>query len=279
MAQLRCCISGLAFLFASISSASADLLLPTSTSNIILTSNSVEQALINVATPAALSFTNGTATSSGTTSLGGPTSVSPGSPVSPPNISVTSSLSGPGQAISQAYEEYWFGVSGPAGVSVPIIIQASGSVTQSLTTPNSAQLYLGTPSGTSLLASACLGTPAINCSGLGSKANFSIATPITVISGANYNLQMDVYAVAQIAAGQDEQSASIDPFLSIDPAFLLDNPGFSLEFSSGIVNVSAVPEPSTWAMMILGFAGIGSMAYRRKSKRVDGGLIAIIGFE
>ncbi len=28
----------------------------------------------------------------------------------------------------------------------------------------------------------------------------------------------------------------------------------------------AVPEPSTWAMMILGFAGIGVMAYRRKSK-------------
>ena len=28
----------------------------------------------------------------------------------------------------------------------------------------------------------------------------------------------------------------------------------------------AVPEPSTWAMMIIGFAGIGFMAYRRKSK-------------
>jgi hypothetical protein len=30
--------------------------------------------------------------------------------------------------------------------------------------------------------------------------------------------------------------------------------------------ISAVPEPSTWAMMILGFAGVGFMAYRRKSK-------------
>ena len=30
--------------------------------------------------------------------------------------------------------------------------------------------------------------------------------------------------------------------------------------------VAAVPEPSTWAMMILGFAGVGFMAYRRKSK-------------
>jgi hypothetical protein len=29
---------------------------------------------------------------------------------------------------------------------------------------------------------------------------------------------------------------------------------------------TAVPEPSTWAMMILGFAGVGFMAYRRKAK-------------
>ena len=32
------------------------------------------------------------------------------------------------------------------------------------------------------------------------------------------------------------------------------------------VTVAAVPESSTWAMMILGFAGVGFMAYRRKSK-------------
>ena len=30
--------------------------------------------------------------------------------------------------------------------------------------------------------------------------------------------------------------------------------------------IPTVPEPSTWAMMILGFAGLGFMAYRRKSK-------------
>jgi hypothetical protein len=30
------------------------------------------------------------------------------------------------------------------------------------------------------------------------------------------------------------------------------------------VNVAAVPEPATWAMMILGFLGVGFVAYRRK---------------
>jgi hypothetical protein len=31
-------------------------------------------------------------------------------------------------------------------------------------------------------------------------------------------------------------------------------------------DVGAVPEPATWATMILGFAGVGFMAYRRKGR-------------
>jgi hypothetical protein len=34
----------------------------------------------------------------------------------------------------------------------------------------------------------------------------------------------------------------------------------------GYEAVTAVPEPSTWAMMMLGFAGVGFVAYRRKAK-------------
>jgi hypothetical protein len=41
-------------------------------------------------------------------------------------------------------------------------------------------------------------------------------------------------------------------------------PTFNMAFT--LQGVSDVPEPSTWAMMILGFAGVGFMAYRRKSK-------------
>jgi hypothetical protein len=35
----------------------------------------------------------------------------------------------------------------------------------------------------------------------------------------------------------------------------------------GVVGVAAVPEASAWAMMILGFFGVGFMAYRRKGAR------------
>jgi hypothetical protein len=37
--------------------------------------------------------------------------------------------------------------------------------------------------------------------------------------------------------------------------------------ASDVTFSAAVPEPSTWAMMILGFAGVGFMAYRRRNKQ------------
>jgi len=43
---------------------------------------------------------------------------------------------------------------------------------------------------------------------------------------------------------------------------------YTYNWNQGLVtgfNVAPVPEPSTWAMMILGFVGVGFMAYRRKS--------------
>jgi hypothetical protein len=39
--------------------------------------------------------------------------------------------------------------------------------------------------------------------------------------------------------------------------------GNAFEFSLG----SAIPEPSTWAMMVLGFGGLGYAAFRRNSKK------------
>lgn len=45
--------------------------------------------------------------------------------------------------------------------------------------------------------------------------------------------------------------------------------GFSMSSSTNsfeITNISAVPEPATWAMMILGFLGVGLLSYRRSSR-------------
>jgi hypothetical protein len=45
---------------------------------------------------------------------------------------------------------------------------------------------------------------------------------------------------------------------------IASNPGGFGVGSFTLTPVAAVPEPSTWAMMILGFAGVAFMAYRRK---------------
>jgi hypothetical protein len=65
-------------------------------------------------------------------------------------------------------------------------------------------------------------------------------------------------------------SAPKDTFTSSAGTFTLDlnnvsiSPGGSVPIT-GTIMASAVPEPSTWAMMILGFLGVGFMAYRGKT--------------
>jgi hypothetical protein len=39
---------------------------------------------------------------------------------------------------------------------------------------------------------------------------------------------------------------------------------------NGTYSISAVPESSTWAMLMLGFVGVGFLAYRRKGKAAFG---------
>jgi hypothetical protein len=60
-------------------------------------------------------------------------------------------------------------------------------------------------------------------------------------------------------------SAFIDPYFSIDPS-VSDPQDYRIFLSAGIENIgptSAVPEMPTWAMMLVGFAGLGFAGYRR----------------
>jgi hypothetical protein len=74
------------------------------------------------------------------------------------------------------------------------------------------------------------------------------------------NEKLDFYV--QLSAGTSGSGSItvLDPLsFNLDPgtSFTADAPGFL---------TAAVPEPSTWTMMILGFTGLGFMAYRRKLK-------------
>lgn len=48
--------------------------------------------------------------------------------------------------------------------------------------------------------------------------------------------------------------------------YVVDQYGTRAEFNDGPTLTPGVPEPSTWAMMLLGFGGLGWLAYRRQSK-------------
>jgi outer membrane lipase/esterase len=65
---------------------------------------------------------------------------------------------------------------------------------------------------------------------------------------------------AHLRATNSEQTS----FFSDDQHFSAAGQQIEANYVFGLLG--GVPEPSTWAMMILGFAGIGFMAYRRKSK-------------
>lgn len=45
----------------------------------------------------------------------------------------------------------------------------------------------------------------------------------------------------------------------------VNGPWISDYFNTPEARISSIPEPSTWAMMILGFCGLGFIAYRRRS--------------
>jgi hypothetical protein len=75
----------------------------------------------------------------------------------------------------------------------------------------------------------------------------------------NTTTQQSNFAHLRAADAEQTSFFSDDQHFSAAGQLIEANYDFSLLQGS-------VPEPSTWAMMLLGFAGVGFMAYRRKSK-------------
>jgi hypothetical protein len=222
---------------------------------IILTSGNTENSYISQALTGSISqsLTVGSTTVTGGAGL-----------QSAPNVSAQASVIGSGSDGVNAYLTYYFAVNGPSNKAVPITIFANGSISQAaVSSDNGATINFGTPSGTSALVNITCGQ--FDCSG----KSFALAAPESINSNTQYSLtlQVQVYANTLVyGQGSDTQSGYIDPAISIDPTFLLDNPSFKLVLSPDAGNtISPVPETSTWAMLLLGFAGIGFMAYRRQA--------------
>lgn len=155
---------------------------------------------------------------------------------------------------------YYFEVSGPASSNptASVNIFAKGSLFSDS----------GPMQSTDFLRVA--GATIVNATSTGGNNNGAFTTSTTVSSlfyNVDYLIEMNVFANAHPSG---TATAFLDPYLSLDPSLVAL--GYSIITSEGIGNNltvnAAVPEPSTWAMMILGFSGVGFMAYRRKSKPV-----------
>jgi hypothetical protein len=146
--------------------------------------------------------------------------------------------------------------------------------------------FSGTTIGGLLAVGSAPGTPNVNNFG-----SFTLANGTNTYTGDVFNLVITFSSPAGTDPNPGVYTASLlgtvqgnDGFVHID----FDNSPHTFTFAGGTftlqVNdidvllgasptvpvtgliVASIPEPSTWAMMILGFAGVGFMAYRRRSQ-------------
>jgi hypothetical protein len=93
--------------------------------------------------------------------------------------------------------------------------------------------------------------------------------PLDVFTGASVTLNSFDVAGGQIVTGYFESTFAGGSSLNLWPLHwdaVLQGPTGSTVISTGAATYALIPEPSTWAMMLLGFAGLGFVGYR-KSRR------------
>lgn len=203
-------------------------------------------------------------------------------------LTVAALLSSPANAVEVTFTGYTNGCFG-AGC-----VPAANPAPSSLTLPGSGLTYTNstfdvTTAGGFVSIGAAPGTP--NNDNLGS---FTLSGTPFVYNGNNFNLLVSFTAppgtnpssalFTDSIIGTVTSNSNGGVFINFDNTpqhftfaggsfdfFVNDlsvTAGESVAVTGTITaQIAAVPEPSTWAMMILGFAGVGFMAYRRRNNQ------------
>jgi hypothetical protein len=159
---------------------------------------------------------------------------------------------------------YSMEITGPTG-NVGVTVNATGGVVSSSTSTSGPLIVFAQ----SFLTVQGLFTDSVTSSAVGEVLNFADLNTYSFTTNTIYTVRLLTQVQGSLTGGLLDQnlavSAMVDPTFSI--ANSVANPGqYGFLFSSGIGNVSDVPELSTWAMILLGFAAIGLMAYGLKSR-------------
>ncbi|MGY3346665.1 MULTISPECIES: FxDxF family PEP-CTERM protein [unclassified Bradyrhizobium] len=151
---------------------------------------------------------------------------------------------------------YWNGPAATGGNSVDLNGNGKGGITQTF------DLAAGTYLLGFYLSGNPDGYPATKSIGV----NLAPTTPATsntytylATINSNHNLNYEYHSFLFSVTGSSPETLS---FFSNDEG--------AYGGVVGGVSISAVPEPSTWAMMLFGFAGLGFMAWRRQTHAAIG---------